>query len=270
MLDKLTYISNIGSVIKFGDPDSHILINTNNFRDYNWSTSQSYKRISNFSKGIVNKTLPVLIYGQDVKSIADNLFEIVENDILLKKYGKIYSNDYYMQGYFTGINKVNYTADGFLSLELTFVTDRPYWIKETSYQYRPDMIEGEGYSYPYDYPYDYLSSTGSQDIVNPSFTEQNMQIIIYGACTNPIVIIDAHEYGLDVDIDDNEYATINTAEKTITLTKEDGTVENIFNSRNRDYYIFKKIASGQHSVSVLPSTNVDITILEERSEPKWL
>jgi len=269
MLDRLTYISSTGNVIRFGDPESHILIDTNNFRDYSWKYSQTYKRITDFSKDLVSKTLPVLIYGENVKSIADNLYEVIENDLLLKKYGKLYSGDYYVRGYFTASKKSNYTADGFLSLSLTFVTDRPYWIRETNYQYRPDAIEREGLSYPYDYPYDFLASVSAQDIINPSFAEQNIRLTIYGDCVNPAVMIDDHVYGVNTTIDENEYVTIDTAEKTIVLTKQDGTTQNVFNARNRDYYIFQKIPSGKHTISVLPSTNVDLTILEERSEPKW-
>ena len=269
MLDRLTYVSSTGSTIRFGNTDSHILINTNDFRNYEWQYSQSYKRITDFSRDTVSRTLPVLIYGKDVKTIANNIFEIIENDVLLRKYGKLYSGDYYMRGYFTASSKPSYTADGFLKLSLTFVSDKPYWIKETNYQYRPDAIEREGLSYPYDYPYDFLASVSVQDIINPSFAEQNIRLTIYGDCVNPSVMIDDHVYGVNTTIDENEYVTIDTAEKTIVLTKQDGTTQNVFNARNRDYYIFQKIPSGKHAISVLPITNVDLTILEERSEPKW-
>lgn len=270
MLDKLTYISSTGATIKFGDTESHILINTNDFRDYEWNFSQSYKRITNFNKNLVTRSLPILIYGKDTKEIANTIFEIVENDVLLDKYGKIYSGDYYMQGNFIASRKTNYTADGFLSLVLTFVTDRPYWVRETGYQYRPSTISQDGLSYPYDYDYDYLSSINAQDVINPSFAEQNIRIIIYGDCTNPSVMIDDHLYSLELTLLDDEYVTIDTAEKTIVLTKSDGTTENVFNTRNRDSYIFQKVSSGKHVVSVLPlGTNADLTILEERSEPLW-
>lgn len=269
MLDRITYVSSNGNVIEFGNPEQHILINKNNFRDYSWSYSQSYKRITNFSRNLVSKTLPVLIYGSNAKEIADNIFEIIENDVLLGKYGTMRSGDFYIQGYFTASSKPKYTADGFLSLNLTFVTDKPYWVRETSYQYRPDNVEREGLGYPYNYPYDYLSSVSVQDIINPSFTEQNLRIIIYGECVNPVIMIDDVVYGVNVTIDENEYVTIDTAEKTITLTKEDGTTENVFNSRDREHYIFQKVPAGKHSISVLPATDVDLTILEERSEPKW-
>lgn len=270
MLDKLTYVSSTGKKIEFGNPEEGILINTNNFRNYSWSYSQSYKKITEFSKGLVTKTLPILIFGDNAKSIADDIFETIENDVILKQYGMIYSEDFYMRGYFIGSNKVNYTADGFLKMELLFATDSPYWIRETNYEYRPSELQREGLGYPYDYPYDYLSSVSSQDIINPSFADQNIKIVIYGSCVNPVLMIDDDVYNVNVTIGQNQYLTIDTSEKTIILTSSDGTKQNVFNSRNREYYIFKKISSGKHTLSILPITDVDLTILEERSEPKWM
>ena len=50
MLDKLTYISSTNREIHFGE--GNIIINTNAFRDYEWKYSQSYKRITDFSKDV--------------------------------------------------------------------------------------------------------------------------------------------------------------------------------------------------------------------------
>lgn len=274
MLDKLTYISSAGRKIFFGE--GNIIINTNALRDYEWKYSQSYKRITDFTKDIVSKQLPVLIYGKNTKTIANELFEIVEYDILYKQYGKLYSGDYYMQGYFVASSKPSYTADGFMKLTLTFVTDKPYWIKEINYMYRPDTISQAGLDYNYGYPYDFLPSIGTIDVINPSFAPQNIRIVIYGkdeggggAYENPTVLIDSHAYSLNTEIAMNEYVVIDTAEKTIKKISSNGTTTNIFNSRNKESYIFEKIPVGTHTIGVTPSTDVDLIIIEERSEPQW-
>ena len=267
MLDKLTYISSTNREIHFGE--GNILINTNTLRDYEWKYQQTYKRISSFEKNVVSKQLSVLLWGENVKNIANEIFEIIEYDVLNKQYGKLYSNDYYMSGYFVANAKPSYTADGFLKLTLTWVTDKPYWIKETTYMYRPATITAAGLDYPFDYPYDFLPSIGTITIVNPSFVPQNARIIIYGACTNPTVLIDSHAYSLTTTLLANEYAVIDTAEKTIKKVASNGTVTNIFNSRSRSSYIFEKIPTGNHTIGVTPSTDVDLTIVEERSEPQW-
>ena len=272
MLDRLTYVSSTNKAILFGSTDSHILINTNDFRDYMWEYSQDFKRITNFSRELVEKTLPILIYGNNVGEIANNLFETIENDVLLNQYGKLYSGDYYMQGYFIASSKTNYTADGFLSLTLTFVTDRPYWVRETTYHYSPSVIVAAGLDYPYDYDYDFLSDTGTDEIINPSFADQNIRIIVYNntanTITNPAVTIGDHMYRVNTTVEVGTHITIDTAEKTITKTV-DSTITNIFNSRDRSSYIFQKVPSGKHVMSVSPATDIDVIILEERSEPMW-
>ena len=275
MFDKLKYISSTNKVIEFGG--KCILINQNNIRNYEWRYSQEFKRISSFNRNPVTKTLPVLLYNTDdidVKTMANNIFDIVEEDVLRQKYGRLYSGDYYMQGYFISSSKTNYTADGFLKFNLGFLTDRPYWIGEITYHYAPNDVQEnedsqEWLDYPHDYPYDYRSSFNASNIINPSFIDQNMRIRIYGACVDPSVIIDEHIYHLDTTILADEYVTIDTTEKTIIKTLDDGTTENIFNSRGLDYYIFQKIPSGEHTMMIIPDTAVDLTIFEERSEPKW-
>ena len=57
--------------------------------------------------------------------------------------------------------------------------------------------------------------------------------------------------------------------KKIYVTAIDGTITNVFNLRSRDSYIFDKIAPGMSSVTWDGNFGVDITLLEERSEPKW-
>ena len=267
MLDKLIYISSANREIHFGE--GNILINTNQMRDYEWKYQQSYKRITSFEKEVVARKLSVLLFGNNVKQIANEIFEIIEYDVLNKQYGKLYSGDYYMSGYFVASSKPSYTADGIMKLTLTFATDKPYWIKETAYIYRPDAIVEVGLDYPYDYPYDFLPSIGTIDIVNPSFAPQDIRIIIYGACENPTVLIDSHAYSLTTTLLDDEYAIIDTAEKTIRKVASNGEVINIFNSRDRTSYIFEKIPVGTHTIGVTPETNVDLTIVEERGEPQW-
>lgn len=267
MLDKLTYISSTNREIRFGE--GNILINTNQLRNYEWKYQQTYKRITSFEKNIVTRQLPVLIYGNNAKEIANDLFEIIEYDVLNNQNGRLYSGDYYMSGYFTASAKTSYTVNGILKLTLTFSSDKPYWIKEIPYQYRPDTISEVGLDYPYDYPYDFLPSIGTIDIINPSFAPQNMRIIIHGACVNPTVLVDSHAYSLITTLLANEYAVIDTADKTIRKVGTDGTVTNIFNSRDKTSYIFEKIPVGSHTIGVTPETNVDLTIIEERSEPQW-
>lgn len=263
MLDILTYISSTGKRIDFGEGGSNIIINTNDLRDYEWTYSQSGRHFFTFKREAVTRTIPVLIYGENVKEIADDIFETIEYDLINKKYGKLYSSDYYVKGYFIGSTKTNYTADGFLQFNLLFASDEPFWVREKFYAYRPTTHTDETILYDGNTPY----------VVNSSFIEQNMRIVFYGAWASPLTIdIGDNTYQLDTSLSANETAIINTAEKTIVKVNTSTGIEtNIFNTRDKSNYIFQKIPSGKQVISTTPANkNVDITIYEERSEPRWL
>ena len=70
-------------------------------------------------------------------------------------------------------------------------------------------------------------------------------------------------------MEEGEYLTIDSTTKKIFLTKNDGTIINQFNNRNRDSYIFEKIPAGSNVVTWNGDFAFDVILLEERSEPKW-
>jgi hypothetical protein len=83
------------------------------------------------------------------------------------------------------------------------------------------------------------------------------------------VTIDGHDYRVDASIANNEILTIDSVNKTIVLTHEDGRTENLFNQRYRYSYIFEKIPPGQLNVASNSNFKFEVILLEERSEPKW-
>ena len=56
--------------------------------------------------------------------------------------------------------------------------------------------------------------------------------------------------------------------KPLAVPRQDTTISK-FSDRNRDDYIFEKIPSGSNDVSWDGAFGFDVTLLEERSEPKW-
>ena len=106
--------------------------------------------------------------------------------------------------------------------------------------------------------------------MNEGFVSSNFIITIFGHVYNPTLYIGGHKYSVKVTVGENEYLTIDSMNKTIVLTKDNGEQINCFNDRDRDSYIFEKIPSG---VSVVTSEHevlqFNLTLLEERGEPKW-
>lgn len=129
--------------------------------------------------------------------------------------------------------------------------------------------QGDGKGYPYDYPYDYANASNNGKIYNQHFVPCNFLMQISGYALNPIITIGDHVYQVDATVQEGELLTIDSREQTITLTRSNGVVENLFSKRNKDSYIFEQIPSGSSDVQWNGAFSFSITLFEERSEPKW-
>ncbi len=120
------------------------------------------------------------------------------------------------------------------------------------------------------YPTRYASWSTNQTLVNPHFSASPFKLILYGECTNPSVLINGILYKVNTVVGINEYITIDTKAKTIYLTRIDGSQVNLYNLQDREFYIFTPIPAGQNTISWDGSFPMEITIFEERGEPKWM
>ena len=277
MLEQIKFINHLNESMEWGK--NGIYVNYNDLHDFDWSVVSENDKISSFEKGIVTKTIPLIIYCSDKLEglrIKNQLFEIAEKDILAMQHGRIVIGDYYLKCYITGSAKANYLVHkGYLEVSLTLTTDYPQWVKETKQSfYQKEGSEESGifkrnFDYNFDYPFDYMSGTYNQTLSNTGLVGTEFEMVIYGACSNPTIYIGGHPYNVNVEIAANEYLTINSITKTIVLTEKTGNKVNCFKHRNKESYIFEKITSGDNAVTWDGDFGFDITLFEERSEPKW-
>jgi len=270
MLDSMTYINSSKQKIEFGK--GNILIKSNGFRDYAWSYNTAYKKVTTFTKDIREIPLDVLIYGVDARDKAQKMFEMFEKDVLTKTPGTLYIGDYYIKGYFYGIQKQVYLEKDVVKERLMFVTDSDRWTKEVTTTFRLNESQSEDvHGFPYDFPYDYNSNIFVNELYNSSYVPEDMIITLYGECHDPSITINHHEYSLEnVDVDSGKKVVINTLKKTVELVDEEGNAQNIFSHRNKDSYIFEKLQTGTNLVSTSNVGVIGITILYKRSEPEWI
>ncbi len=268
MLDRMFYKNHINEVVEFGV--GGIIINTNDFRDYEWTYNNKYKKITKFERGISKKTLPVTITGEDAKEKANHMFEVFEKDVASGSHGEIVINDYSLKGYFYASKKIEYTTEGIIKLELSFVSDSSTWIKESEpYHFNVEESESKGLDYNHDFAYDFTSTLYTAQLANPNYTDTAFKLIVCGQAINPVVTIGGHEYEIDTIVEENELLIVDSISKTVILKKEDGTEVNKFADRNKDSYIFEPIKSGANSVSWGSDFSFDVVLVEQRSEPKW-
>lgn len=270
--EQFRYRNHLGEELEFGK--IALYVDINNLRDYAWEVNTRGNKISRFSRGITQKTLPVAVAFKNkayVTEMKNKLFEFCEKDVIAKQYGRIIIGDYYFKCYVTASAKSSYAHDPcFTQFNIELTTDEPYWIKEQTFSLYPaEVNDSAQLDYSYDYPYDYSKASGSQYVENDFFADSNFRMIVYGAADNPAIFINGHMYKVNVTVAANEYLTIDSIEKTIVLTRNDGTKVNVFDNRERSSYIFEPIPSGNNAVSWSGDFGIDITLIEERSEPKW-
>lgn len=271
--DLTIYRNHLGEELRFGE--FGLYIDSNTLRNYSWETQYRGDRISRFERKPVTKSLDFLVADKshfvDRTELKDTVFEVVEKDVLAKKYGKLIIGDYYLNCFITASEKNNFDDNPTLtSFSFEITTDRPYWVREQLFSLYPRRYDDQGLlDYPYDFPYDYAKDNGLQYVENDSFAECSFRMIICGAASNPSVFVNGHLYKVNATVAEGEYLTIDSTEKTIVLTRNDGTKVNVFDNRERSSYIFEPIPSGNNAVTWTGDFGIDITLIEERSEPKW-
>ena len=274
-MNNFVYENHLGK--RFVGMENGVYLNTSDLRDYSWSYDTLNGRIARFYRPTKSRKLPLVIIGKtgdEATEVKNRLFEIAEADIVAMIPGKIYSGEYYTQGYITASSKSKYLANKrFCKIDLTLTSADPVWYREKLYRFMPTPSTdvGEGFDYPYGYPYDYSSKTKTaQNIECDSISSNEFRLTFYGSVTNPSIKIGGHEYSITGEIGAGETLLVDSVAKKITLTSQIGQEHNWFDRRNRDSYIFEPIPSGYHTVSWDGSFGFDLTVIEKRSEPRWI
>ncbi len=274
MLDKFIFENHLGQ--RFEGLPNGVYLNYSDLRNYAWSFETINNRISRFYMGTKSRKIPLVVYcktGDEAVSAMNRLHELAEADIVAKIPGKIFVGDYYTSGYITASVKSNYLIRRkYCKIELTLTSDDPSWYLERTYQFFPGTRNefSGGVDYPYDYPHGYAISFNGQKIVCNSVVSSAFRLLIYGEATIPAVVINGHTYTINGTINKGETLLIDSMNKTITLTTAAGKKVNWFDKRNRESYIFQEIPPGQHTVEWTETFGFDLTIIEKRSEPKWI
>lgn len=273
MRDRFMYENHLGQ--RF-DEDC-VYLNYSDLRDYSWSYDTMNGRISRFYRSITERGLPLVIVGKtgdEATAIKNRLFEIAEADIVAMIPGKVYSGEYYTHGFITASAKSKYLINKrFTKIDLTLTSNDPVWYRDYLYRFMPtpstDVVGG--FDYPFGYPYDYANkSKTTPNIECNSINENEFRLKVYGSVSNPSIKIGGHDYSIEGTIGNGETLLIDSVNKKITLTSQIGQEHNWFDRRNRDSYIFEPIPAGYNAVSWDGSFGFDLTVIEKRSEPRWI
>ena len=275
MLDRMTYTNHMNEQVVIGK--APYFANYSELRDYSWDYTEANSKILSFNKGIREYKLSVVIMCKTEEEGIQKknaLYEIMEKDVLAKEYGTLEIGQYKLKCYVKESAKADFLiSKKHMVVNLSIVTDRPYWVKEKTHVFlqAKDMQEGEAEFLDFDieYAYDYTNSIERLELVNQNFVATNFRLTIYGEALNPRISVNGHVYEVEGTVEAGQFLAIDSINKTITLHTKNGATVNKFNSRNRDSYIFEKIPAGDLTLSRSDNFRFDLTLIEERGEPKW-
>lgn len=271
------YENNAGERISFNSFPIMIQEPESLFRNswsYTSEVSHRHTFVTDFFKELEEKTMKVSVFAntaQEYKEIMENLQSITEKDILEKKSGKLYVNGYYLECYVVQKTYSDY-EELFDSVEMewTIVAENPFWINEIGQSFLMEEADTtNAKKYAYKYAYRYASGMKNRSVINSYIAPCNFKLQIFGPVLNPQIIIGGCEYLVNEYLEAGEYMIIDSLQKTIVKVMNNGTIINIFDSREKKKSVFQKIRSGKNSVSWSGKFNFILTIYEERTEPKW-
>lgn len=270
MVDKATYINSKGQRLELGVAPYYL--NYNDLRDYQWKYEDSAGgKIERFIRDVTSKTLPIIVISDD-EDDRNNLYDIIEHDVVNKSQGKLFIGDYFIEGYFIESDKKDYLEKNRMEISLKFISETGAWKRIIGKKFRhaeEQESEEPFLTYPYTYPYDYRIGRGVLIVENISKTESDFVMRIYGYCQNPEIIIGGNRYMVKTTVYANEFLIIDSRNKTVIRYKADGKKIDEFNNRDRSVNIFAKILSGNGALQHNIPNGLDIDLIDERSEPLW-
>lgn len=276
MLDSFVYETHLGQ--RFVGLENGVYLNYSDLRDYSWSYDKINDRISRFYRPITTKKIPLRVVCDteaEANVVRNRLLDLAETDIEARRPGRVYIGDYYINGYITSSKKTKYLIDKRMCyIDLVLTTDIPAWYCEKAYSFAQSGETGNAYTggteYPFDYPFDFSVRLTNRDIVCDTIRPNAFRLLIYGPANNPEVVIGGHKYVVNGEIGAGETLAVDSLVKTITLTSTNGMRTNWFDKRSRENYIFEPIPAGRNVVAWSGAFGFDLTIIEERSEPRWI
>lgn len=275
---KIKYVSARGDVLDL----SSDIVDANGTQLPSWSIDlvRLNGRFAGVSRGAPVYKLAVVVCAKseaDGVKAKNDLFEIPALDVDNETPGRLYLDDWYIEGFITSSEVVNFWQGKDVAqyaIEFSATTKR--WVRETqrSYTERYSPV-GIFLDFPYDFPYDYGVSRQIFTIENSNYTDSPVMLRIFGDVKNPRITINNNEYRVNVDLDAGEYIEINGFNYTVEIVRANGKRDNAFQYISGDFrkdsgsYIFQPIPAGVSEVIWSGEFDFDIVSFELRSEPRW-
>lgn len=225
--------------------------------------------------GEYQRTVQVDVFGNgadDLRKNMERLYSIIAADAEEGAYGRLYVNDTFLQCHVQASKKSNWQGYVLAEVELTFSAPALAWTTELKKEFLPQssaMAIG-GLGFPFGFPFgfaDERSGTAVWDVEH--VTSSDFQMIIYGPCVNPRILINGWPYEVFTTLEQREYLVIDSRNYTVLKYLSNGTVQNLFNERGLEKSVFERIPPGLLRFNWAGTFGYDLILFLERREAKW-
>ena len=225
------------------------------FHSYEWKASVTENTfgatVNEFTKDPVTYDLTLTVRGKESerKEFLNKITNAFEHDMVNLTAGRIYYGAYYIDCYIKkSSNEISSDNNSRTDCKIGIYCPYPFWSMEQEQSFYPDSMNGgEEYfflDYPMDFQHDYSrQGAGTQNWFIDHFRSNNFEMVIYGPCADPRIIINDYPYQIYETLEAGEYILLKSRNKTITKHLRNGTVQNIFAKRAKDKSVFELLPS---------------------------
>lgn len=234
--------------------------------DSDWDESAS---------GEYQRTVQVDVFGKDAADFAKNmeqLYSIIAMDSEENLYGQLYVNDTFLRCRIQASKKTNWQGYVSAEVDLTFTAPEMSWVTEIKKEFLPQhsATAADGLDFPFDFPFDFADERNGTAVWEVNHvTSSEFQMVIYGPCVNPRILINGWPYEIFATLETREYIILDSRDCTVVKYLSNGTSQSLFHDRGLEYSVFEKIPSGLLRFNWSGTFGYDLTLFPERREAKW-
>lgn len=207
----------------------------------------------------------------EFKNNMESLYQIIAVDAEEDTYGRLYVNDTFLRCKIKTSEKSGWKGYVYSEIELTFEAPTLSWIREARKQFSVRQETTlDGLNFPFNFPFNFAPSQKGQvswSIEHPTSSE--FQMIVYGPCVNPRILINGYPYEVYTTLDTGDYMVIDSQSDTVYKYLSNGTAQNLFHNRELEHSIFEKIPSGLLNINWSGDFGFDLILYLERREAAW-
>lgn len=248
-----------------------------NFHNWSWNVDavkrQYGERVSAFTRpaAVYEATLSLFGTSQEKLALLEALHDDFELDVRNLTPGRLIWNDYYIECFATESSTKPDDSNMIVDNKVRFYCPYPFWIKEDTKSFfgQASGTTETFLDYPYDYDYDYFSGGSGSATWQTDFPfKSDFRMVIYGPAVNPRIVINDQVYQILDVLEASEHVVIDSKHGTIEKTTASGQRVNAFDLRNKAESVFEQIPAKSLSLSWPGTFGFDLTLYEERSEPR--